>query len=81
MWAMLWWLLEGEVPQNSPETEMSGTSLMLRKYLIEEDSQNTKVGLKGSENLLKAFVLFLKNIVPFFLLCCQTNPSKVIVME
>lgn len=38
---------------------------MLRKYLIEEDCENTKVGLKGSESLLEAFVLFLKSVVPF----------------
>lgn len=49
------------------------TSLMLRKYLIEEDCQNTKLGLKGPENLLKAFVLFLKCIVPFFF--CVVKPA------
>lgn len=52
------------------------TSLMLRKYLIEEDCQNTKVGLKGSENLLKAFVLFLKDTVPFFLRAVKPTLQK-----
>lgn len=52
------------------------TSFMVRKYLIEEDCQNTEIALKGSENLLKALVLFLKNIVPFFLCAVKLTLQK-----
>jgi len=49
---------------------------MLRKCLIEEDCQNTKVGLKESESLLKAFVLFLKRELCLLSLELSDQPFK-----